>query len=77
MFRNYSTGWVDGSQGAELIFYQLGRFGDSVEVTFCLKLKENFSWSVYYRGCLVNKEECGKIKEVSSLLNSGNYACAL
>ena len=64
-------GWIDGSEQAELLLYQLDRLGGSVEVTFCIRVKEDFSWTVHYHGRLINKEQCAKIKEIPCYSNSG------
>ena len=65
------TGWVDGSQLSELLFYQLDRDAGPVKVTFYLKVKEDFSWTLHICGKLVNREGCAKIKEIPCISNSG------
>ena len=65
-----STGWVDGSLLSELPFYQLDRVGNPVEVTFCLKVKDDLSWTLHFRGMLINREGCSKIKEIPYSSNS-------
>ena len=58
-------------QNSELIFYQLHSFNCGPEISRSITVKENFSWSVYYRRQPVNPEYCIILKNVPPMIKSG------
>ena len=53
------TDWREQWQNGELTLYQVSPDGPSVEITFTLRVQPNLSYSLYFRGTVVDSHKCG------------------
>ncbi|XP_065886476.1 uncharacterized protein [Dysidea avara] len=59
--------WIDGSHDKRLCVYKLQSCAAGVEVSYCLTIKDDFSWHLYYRGQLA---KCSLLHDVPKIINS-------
>ena len=60
-------------QNSDLMFYQVHSFDRGPEISRSITVKEDFSWSVYYRRQLVSPEHCIILKKAPPTMKSGNF----
>jgi len=71
MYSNYLlTGWADEMEERALVMFKLEA---GKEVTFSLKIFEDFSWTTSYRKRSVNQEFCSLLKDVPYKINTGIF----
>ena len=52
--------------------YKLFTCAVGVEVSFCLTIKDDFSWQLCYRGNLIDSSNCPLLCDIPEIANSGN-----
>jgi len=56
-----------------LCFYKLAHCAAGIEVSYCVTIKQDFSWKLCYRGKAVDSSKCSALRQVLNIVDSGEY----